>query len=122
MIIRMKGHCKTCGEVTLWIAKPVFDGFRKTGDRIVCSDCGAEQQAPAAPVLPVAASTPKKALPSIFDESDRPSETRLADDGESRHMCRHCRHYLVNAFTQRCALTLTEVKATDSCPQFAARA
>ena len=118
----MKGHCKTCGEVTLWIAKPVFDGFSKTGDRIVCSDCGTEQQAPSASVSVAAASPPKRALPSLFDESDRPAETRLADDGDSRHMCRHCKNYLVNAFTQRCALTLTEVKATDSCPQFVARA
>ncbi len=118
----MKGYCKTCGEVTLWIARPVFDGFRKTADRVLCSDCGEEQQAPVMPVAPAAAPPPKRTLPSLFDESDRPVEFRLADEGDSRHMCRHCKHYLVNAFTQRCALTLTEVKATDSCPQFALRA
>ncbi|MFO1489768.1 MAG: hypothetical protein U1F77_07580 [Kiritimatiellia bacterium] len=113
----MKGHCQTCGEVTLWTAKAVFDGFRKTGDRYVCSDCGTEQQAPAAPA-PKSAAPGKKALPSIFDESDRPEEIRLADAGESRRTCRHCKNYLVNAFTQRCSLTLDEVKATDTCDRF----
>jgi len=39
-------------------------------------------------------------------------------DDEYGRTCRHCRHYIVNPFTQRCDLHKKEVEATDFCPDF----
>ena len=32
--------------------------------------------------------------------------------------CRHCKHYVVNPFIQRCGLSHREVQATDLCERF----
>jgi hypothetical protein len=44
-----------------------------------------------------------------------------ADTGPVR-ICRHCRHYVVNPYTQKCMLHDREVTAVDTCADFTAKA
>ena len=37
---------------------------------------------------------------------------------EKGRNCRHCRHYVVNPFIQRCGLHRCEVQAADPCGDF----
>lgn len=104
--------CSACGKDALLRREPVYEGFRKTGEELLCSACGhryeSEQEVPF---------KGRKKI-SVFDESDRVRKIKVFDDEERGRNCRYCRHYLVNPFTQRCALHFREVKATDSCDDF----
>lgn len=104
--------CPECGAETLVRKEPMYDGFKKTGERIFCTSCGHE--------FPDESSIPykeRKAL-CVFDESDKPKKLDIFDEEEKVRNCRHCEHYIVNPFVQRCALTQKEVEATDVCFDF----
>jgi hypothetical protein len=111
----MSGTCPGCGRETLTIRKPVFDGFRKTGEALVCASCGHERPAEAA-----AAPAPAR-KPALFDDVDLPARPDLFQEGDSGRACLHCRHYVVNPFRQWCGEHRREVEALDTCPQFEAR-
>ncbi len=106
--------CPGCGRETLVIKEPVYDGFTRIGERMKCAVCGHCFEEPAAPPLP-------KKTPVIFSEEDRPAAIKIFDEGENRTICRYCKHYLVNPFTQRCARHNREVEATDTCDDFDAK-
>jgi predicted RNA-binding Zn-ribbon protein involved in translation (DUF1610 family) len=107
-------RCPACGGETLLRREPVYDGFRKTGEKLSCSECGHvfpdETQVPFIGI----------ARPKVFSEGDRPAAVRVFDEAEQRRCCRHCRHYVVNPFLQRCGLHHREVEATDLCDDFSA--
>jgi len=104
--------CPQCGQEAFLIREPVYDGFAKVGERRKCSSCGyffGDEEDPGykrAEVL------------DIFDESDRTQKTEVFEDGERGILCRYCRHYVVNPFTQWCGLHRREVEATDTCDEF----
>ena len=107
--------CPACGEAALLRREPVYDGLRKTGEKLSCFECGhrfADED-----------SVPFKRArrPSILDDDDAPSVSAVFSADERNRCCRHCRHYLVNPFTQRCAVHKREVTATDLCDRFALR-
>lgn len=60
----------------------------------------------------------RPARPSIFGPEDKPKSPSLFEPSETSRLCRHCRHYVVNPFVQRCMRHRKEVEATDSCDQF----
>ena len=91
----------------------VYDGFAKTGEILVCSSCGFEYESEED--VPFKAQT---AEPIIFTEADRSASVAVFDDGENRNLCRYCANYIVNPFTQFCAIHKKEVQATDTCGQF----
>jgi hypothetical protein len=105
-------HCTHCGRDALVRREPVFEGFRKTGERFICAACGH--------VYASEAEVPFRgaARPAIFGEDDRPDTVRVFRDDERGGTCRLCRHYVVNPFTQRCGLHRREVQATDTCADF----
>lgn len=107
--------CSACGKETLLKREPVYDGFKKIGVRLICSFCGHE--------YPDENAVPYKAKPrvSVFSAEDRPRPVKIFADEDRGRNCRHCRHYVVNPFVQRCGLTLEEVEATAVCDQFVAR-
>jgi hypothetical protein len=106
-----KTVCPSCGEESFFKRAPKYDGFKKVGEALKCASCGheiaAETDAP----------TPK-ARPSIFDESDAPRAVHVFDDDEKGRLCRYCKHFIVNPFTQRCGRRQKTVEATDTCDAF----
>lgn len=108
-------RCTACGEDSLLKRAPRYDGFKKVGETLSCAACGH--------VYASEAEVPFKgrARPSIFDESDKPQTRVVFHNDEKGRMCGHCRHYVVNPFTQRCGKHNRVVEATDGCDNFATK-
>lgn len=104
------------------VTEAVYDGFRKVGEIHRCPACGHTRQAGG--TKPAARQNPKgDALWERFASDDKAEALNLFDvAAETGKLCRKCRHYVVHPFTQRCMLHDMEVAATDSCPQFEAKA
>ena len=105
--------CSKCGADTLLHREPVYDGFTKTGERLTCSACGHPYATEAE--VPF---KQKAAEPVIFTDADRSAKVEVFDSAENARLCRYCAHYIVNPFTQFCAVHKKEVQATDTCGQF----
>ena len=105
-------HCTHCDADTLVRREPVFEGFKKTGERFICTACGHVYETEAAVPFKQARKS------TVFTDADRPERVRVFRDEERGGTCRLCRHYVVNPFTQRCGLHHREVEATDTCPDF----
>lgn len=104
--------CTACGGDSLVKREPVYDGFVKVGERFRCLSCGHVYESEAE--VPF-----KKTLaPTVFDPEDAPRQVDVFTEDEKTRNCRHCRHYVVNPFTQRCARHEKEVQATDVCDDF----
>ena len=104
--------CIGCGEETLVRREPVYDGFKKVGEQLVCIECG-QTYDPDGDVP-----YQEKRASSIFGAGDlTPVEDVFAGDEKGRN-CRYCKHYIVNPFTQRCGLTQKIVESTDGCGEF----
>jgi hypothetical protein len=103
--------CPSCGSEALLVRTPVYDGFTRVGETLSCSGCGHEFENEDA--------VPFKDQPrvQVFTEADRSASVEVFDENEAR-LCRHCRNYIVNPFTQWCGLHKKEVEATDSCDRF----
>ena len=108
-------RCTSCGEEAFLRREPVYDGFQKTGETLSCSACGYVY--PDEEAVPYLASD----RPQVFSEADRSKKVEVFTSEEQGRNCRHCRHYVVNPFTQRCGLHGMEVQATDLCGDFEAR-
>jgi hypothetical protein len=104
--------CSACGADTFVRREPIYEGFRKTGESISCVSCGH--------TFADEADVPFKdnAGPKIFTDADRSKAVDIFESDEKGRNCRHCRHYTVNPFVQRCGLHQTEVQATDLCGDF----
>lgn len=104
--------CSICGADTLLTRIPQYDGFTKVGETLKCASCGHEYASE--DEVPFR----KKQPPRCFSESDRLRKPPIFDEHETAGNCRHCKHYVVNPFTQRCGLTQEPVEATDDCDDF----
>ncbi len=104
--------CPACREDTFVRREPVYDGFRKSGETILCVSCGH--------VFANEDEVPFKDAdgPKLFTDADRSKRVEIFRSDEKGHSCRHCTHYIVNPFRQRCGLHETEVQATDLCDDF----
>jgi len=98
---------------TLLKREAVYDGFAKSGEKLICSNCGFEYASEAEVPFKV-----RKDEPQIFTAADRPAKVEVFGDGENQRLCRYCTNYIVNPFTQFCSLHKKEVQATDSCDRF----
>ncbi len=105
-------RCEACGRDSLLLREPVYEGFKRVGESLRCAACGHRYDSEEAVPFKEARAV------RVFSEADRPAEVKVFDPGEAR-LCRHCAHYIVNPFTQWCALHKREVQATDTCPRFA---
>ncbi|MBM4143943.1 MAG: hypothetical protein FJ225_10195 [Lentisphaerae bacterium] len=104
--------CAACGAETLVRREAVYDGFKRVGERFVCVSCGHAYAAEAEVPFKAAKRT------AVFSEADRTRSADVFAADEKGRNCRHCRHYVVNPFTQRCGLHLRRVEATDACGDF----
>ena len=104
--------CSECGEDTFVRREPVYEGFTKTGEKIICVSCRH--------VYADDAEVPykKQNAPKIFSDADRSKKVEIFHSDEKGHNCRHCDHYVTNPFVQRCGLHNREVDATDLCDDF----
>ncbi|MDO9541930.1 MAG: hypothetical protein Q7J98_06365 [Kiritimatiellia bacterium] len=104
--------CPACGNDALLKRTPSYDGFRRVGEKLLCSSCGHsfadEAEVP----------FKTKQQSALFDRSELEPRPRIFRDDDAMRLCRHCAHYVVNPFIQRCALQQKEVEATDSCARF----
>jgi len=107
--------CTACGREALLLRKPVYDGFKKTGEELTCSCCGHVYADEASVPFKVRRET------KIFSEADRSRTVQVFNEGENRTLCRYCAHYVVNPFMQWCSLRKKEVAATDHCARFEPR-
>jgi len=105
--------CRECGADTLLKREAVYDGFTRTGEKLICSSCGYEYASDAE--VPF---KKKREEPKIFTEADRSAKVEVFDESENKRLCRYCASYIVNPFTQFCAVHKKEVQATDTCDQF----
>lgn len=104
--------CAECGRESLLVRKPKYEGLKKIGEDLACASCGhvyeREEEVPYKEAQPI----------RVFDESDRPEQVTVFEEGENLRICRYCMHYVVNPFTQWCGLHKKEVAATDTCDRF----
>lgn len=104
--------CSSCGADTFLRREPEYDGFVKKGEKLVCVSCGYRYAGEAD--VPYK----QKRAVSIFNESDKFKKVEIFKSDEVDRNCRHCKHYVVNPFTQRCGLHNKIVQATDLCDKF----
>lgn len=106
--------CPACGREALLIRAPVYDGLTKTGDTLQCSSCGhvfdREEDVP----------FKRREETVVFTDADRSPDVEIFEEDEKGRLCRYCRHYVVNPFTQWCGIRRKEVEATDTCEDFEA--
>ena len=104
--------CESCGAESFLKRSPQYEGFVKSGETLSCAACGHAYEKEAD--VPFTGSR----RPQIFTKDDQPKEVKVFHEDEKGKVCRYCEHYVVNPFTQRCALHLKEVQATDFCDDF----
>ena len=104
--------CPACGNESLLKRSPRYEGFKRAGEDLSCAACGYK--------FANEAEVPFKAKKqsALFDPGELDARPEIFKPGEAGRLCRHCAHYVVNPFIQRCARHKKEVEATDSCAQF----
>jgi len=104
-------RCPSCGQDCLLLRAPLYEGLRRVGEKLSCASCGHLFEDEAA--VPFK----ERRAVRVFTEADKPEAVRVFE-GEQPAFCRHCRHYVVNPFTQWCGAHRREVEATETCPSF----
>ena len=107
--------CPKCGQENFLLKEPVYEGLKKTGEKLFCANCkhvfkDADQ------IL-----FKENSAPAVFSDADKPETPQIFEQGENTRLCRYCAHYVVNPFVQRCSLHNREVEATDTCDDFQAK-
>ncbi len=100
----MEIHCTACGQTALVRTEAVYEDFTKIGETYFCTACGHRYAS--------------RAELSVAEREARP---RVFDDAAHLRACRHCRHYVVNPFTEYCGKHQRETHATECCDDFAAK-
>ena len=105
-------RCPGCGDETLLLRQPIYEGFTKVGETLSCATCGY--------TFENEEDVPYKHQPSVqvFTDADRPAAVEVFSENEAERLCHRCVHYVVNPFMQWCGLHRREVEATDTCPSF----
>jgi len=105
-------QCPGCGRETLLLRVPVYTGLTRTGEALSCAGCG--QVFACEEEVPFVRGNELR----VFSEADRSTPVQVFEEDEARRLCRYCRHYVVNPFTQWCSRHRREVEATETCDQF----
>ena len=114
--------CPHCGEKTIAKEKKLLDeNFSPVGVKFVCAFCGGELEMPSA----APASAPSKEQEaaerlSRFLGGEKVTKAAFAPEADDGHFCLHCQNFVKHPFMNRCALTMKEIQAIDSCEKFEA--
>lgn len=106
-------ECTVCGRTAWARIEPVYEGFQRVGEAVVCTACGHRYAGTAAAPFAAAARRPQ-----VFTAADKPRALDIFADDERRKSCGWCAYFVVNPFNQRCGLTNRDVQATDLCVRF----
>jgi len=104
--------CPACGQEALLRREPVYEGLRKTGEQCSCASCG--HRFSSADEIPFK----QREGPQVFSEADKSKTIDVFADDEHKRLCRYCKNYVVNPFTEWCSTHHKEVTATDGCDRF----
>ncbi len=121
--------CNHCHQESIVSVKRIMDGFKVTGEVLVCAFCKSP--------IPVSNSEPSDAqgvtnkksssgldkLSNLFNMSGKDTEdalqvTQLQEDKSKMRFCRDCRYYIKHPFFSRCQLKNQDVEPMDDCEQF----
>ena len=109
-------NCTNCGVESFLHREALYKGLTKIGESLSCSACGYVY--PNEDAVPFLNDIPQA---TVFTDIDRSQKINIFSKTEAENLCRYCVNYIINPFTQFCALHKKEVQATDSCPQFIKR-
>jgi len=104
--------CPACRQDTLLKRVPLYVGFKRMGETLICASCGHTFANEAA--VPFKGQKPSP----ILDRADIPKTPQVFQPDDIARLCRHCAHYVVNPFVQRCSLRQKIIEATDTCAHF----
>jgi predicted RNA-binding Zn-ribbon protein involved in translation (DUF1610 family) len=104
--------CPHCGQESFVKSKPVYEGFKKIGEELSCVNCGH--------VFKDEAEIPYKTKQSVINLTDTQNKKHLKilEDENNHKICRYCKYYVVNPFSQRCTYWNKQVEPSDSCENF----
>lgn len=117
-------HCSACGRDSIAKAQKTMDGWRCTGELIVCAFCKAPVGQPKADATGAAAKAAAgaAALNRLADLLDaKPTAAPQFADTTKGRFCKDCRHFLRHPFYSRCLLHERPVEPMDDCDDFSAR-
>jgi len=115
--------CPACGEPSMAKLQVKMDGFRKTGEVLVCMLCNAElTEVNTAEQQSDAARNDQKLHDLGMLLGAVPVATaRLTAADDEKRFCKDCKHFLKHPFVDRCDLDNHPVEAMDDCSNFAPR-
>ncbi|MGD9498468.1 MAG: hypothetical protein AB7Y46_19395 [Armatimonadota bacterium] len=118
--------CRACGHESVAKVKKLMDGWRCTGEVILCAFCqtpvtSPSSSAPSAPSPVGAADSAADAaalrrLAALLD-TEPAAPPRLADAARGC-FCKDCRHFLRHPFYSRCLLHEKNVEPMEDCDDF----
>ena len=97
-----KIFCPSCRQESAVKVVKKYDGFTLVSEIDTCAFCGYKFG---------------EEGPEVIEERS----PGWVDDKELKKVCRHCRHYVINPFVQKCVLHQREIEATDTCAEFSLR-
>ncbi|MBQ4107385.1 MAG: hypothetical protein IJC73_07395 [Lentisphaeria bacterium] len=112
-------QCPHCGEESLVKKQALMDGFRKTGEILICALCQARVGEPAAPGADGGVEDRCRNLAALLGGDEREKTVLTADAGT--RFCRDCRHFIAHPFLARCGLNGEPADPMADCPEFTAR-
>jgi len=115
--------CPSCGRESVVKVQRTMEGWRLTGERLVCALCGdaVAEVAPKDDDLSVAESGASglAALADLLGEC--PGKPQIMPHDVEELFCRDCCHFLLHPFLSRCLLHDRPTEPMDDCADFAAR-
>ena len=116
-----KTLCPHCGERSVIKEKKIFDDdFSLKGIKLCCALCGGEIKKAGNTEGKTEETAAEKAAKRLSDllGGETIRKVHLEPEADDGHFCLHCKNYIKHPFMNRCALTMQEVEATDSCKNF----
>ncbi len=114
-------RCPRCGENTVVKSRPRMDGWRKTGEVLVCLFCGGELGRPGDAAEEEVAAGKKAAgrFAALLGEgAETAPAADLTPDEEGRRFCRNCVNFIEHPFKTLCGLDGSAADPMGECPKF----
>ena len=111
--------CPHCGEKSFLKEKKIYDdAFALKEVKFLCALCGKTVNNNSGKISAPSPSAVAAERLSALLGGEKAVKITLAPEADDGCFCLHCRHYIKHPFMNRCALTMKEIQATDSCGSF----
>jgi hypothetical protein len=111
-----KTTCPSCGANAFAKVEATYDGWAKTGEAFVCSECGDALEGGAG-----VQSNAQAAKFAAFLGTEKDQQTQVIDDSGKVGFCRDCVNYVEHPFATRCVLHDRKVEPMASCDDYEKR-